>query len=107
MEDADKSSPGAGPGRLATLLLAGIFASLAIVAQVFEWSFVLGRRGFDIADGWVAHYIGGFWAWLALLTLSTLLPEAALRKKAGSLLTLVFAALLFGSMIYFVISKPA
>ncbi len=90
------------PGRSSILLLATTFATLAIVAQVFEWSFVIGRRGFDIAEGWVAQYIGGFWAWLALLTLSTLIPEPALRKKTGSLLTLGFAALLFGSMIYLV-----
>ena len=93
--------------RRLTLLLTATFVALAIVAHVFEWSFVLGRRGFDTAEGVVAHYAGGFWDWLALLTLSTLIPNPTLRKKVGSVLAFIFLGLIFGSMIYLLLIKRA
>jgi len=91
--------------RRLTLLLTAVFVALAIIAIVFKWSFVIGRRGFDTADGEVARYVGGFWVWLALITLSTLIPEPALRKKVSSFLAFIFLGLTFGSMIYLLLTN--
>jgi len=90
-----------------TLLLASLCGALALVAFILDWSFVIGRRGVDIAEGSVANYVGGFWLWLALVMLSTCITEPSRRKRVGSVLTYVFAGLVFGSLIYMLISKPA
>ena len=93
--------------RRSTLILVAVFTGLAIVAIFFEHSFVIGRRGFDTAEGAVARYIGGFWLYLALLTLSMLIADPLKRKTVGELLTWVFFGLVFGSAIYFLANKPA
>jgi len=85
--------------------MAAVFALLGIVAVIFDWSFVIGRRGFDTADGASAHYIGTFWFVLALITLSTLIAEPKLRKSVGSLLAIILAICLFGPLLYMLLAK--
>lgn len=85
--------------------MAAAFAVLALVALVFDWSFVIGRRGFDTADGVAAHYLGAFWFVLALITIGTLIPEPKLRKRVGSVLAIILALCLFGPLLYMLLAK--
>lgn len=83
--------------------LAAACAVCGLVGLLFERSFVIGRRGFDLAEGGEAQIIGCFWLVLSAAFLATLLPDSAVRKRIFALLTVLsYGAVLsiFGYFIY-------
>jgi hypothetical protein len=95
------------PDKRLALLMAAVFAVLAAVAIIFDWSFVIGRRGLDSATGEVAHYVGIFWFMLALITLGTMIPEPKLRRRVGSVLAIILALCMFGPLLYMLLAKQS
>lgn len=87
-------------------IVAAICAALAIVAFVFDWSFVVGKRGIEIADGAVAHLIGAFWLVLALFALASGIADPVRRRQANTGLTIVLVLVLVGPLVYMYLNRP-
>jgi len=82
--------------------LAAGCAVIGLVGLLWEKSFVVGKRGFDFAEGGEAQIIGYFWLLASVALLATLVPNSVLRKRIFLAITVLLFGGLLGIFGYFV-----